>query len=385
MLRRLPIFLAVAAALMVNATFAGSSWPQGQHDARGTNFNGSEKMLSARTVRTLHVAWTYPRVTAAVASGSLVYGVFDGNTIGSSPGVVVINAQTGTVTRHFSARQLGLRTQDVPRSVAVWNGRLLVSTTRQVLSMNPGTGKVDWRVPGGADALVVSGHTIYTGKGCQNPCGLQASQSIDLSTGKLLWTHAGNFGHVPALIGGHLYQAWGEYNGRTNVYAPTSGRLLGTMPIYGEWTGDAHHTYAYVVTGQSITDKHAALKEIGPDGRARWSTSLGRAGDGYLVYAYSTIYSGSYRFSPGMVAINAANGRIRWAANLGQYLHLAAANHLLVVANDQTGQISVLNAGSGRVLRQLILPDKPHAVSGLTIAGGAIYVTDGSGLTAIRP
>jgi hypothetical protein len=251
--------------------------------------------------------------------------------------------------------------------------------------MNPATGKVYWRVPGGADALVVSGRTLFTGKGCQNPCGPLASQGINLSTGKLLWTHPGNAGHAPVLIGGHLYQAWGEYNGNTRVYDPASGRLLATMPIYGEWTGDTHHTYAYVASGQSITGKHASLEEIGPDGRARWSTNLGRAGDGYLVYAYGTIFTGSYRFSPGMVAINAATGRIRWAANLGRYLHLAAANHLLVAANDPTGQVSVLNAGSGRILRQLTLPSKPYAVSGLAIAGGTIYVWDASGLTAIRP
>jgi outer membrane protein assembly factor BamB len=56
----------------------------------------------------------------------------------------------------------------------------------------------------------------------------------------------------------------------------------------------------------------------------------------------------------------------------------------LVAANDQTGRISVLDAGSGKVLRQLTLPNKPYAVTGLAIAGGTIYVTDGSGLVAIR-
>jgi outer membrane protein assembly factor BamB len=86
-----------------------------------------------------------------------------------------------------------------------------------------------------------------------------------------------------------------------------------------------------------------------------------------------------------MVAVNAANGSVRWASNLGRYLHLAAANHLLVAANDQTGQISVLNAGNGRILRQLSLPAKPDAVSDLTIANGTILVTGGSGLTALRP
>lgn len=387
MLRRFAFLVAAVAALTVNAVFAGSSWPQSGYDARGTNFNGTEKTLSARNVRSLHVAWSIPGVTAPVASGQAVYGVMYGSNAGAFPGVVVINARTGATTHFFSSRQLGLQTKpaDAPQALALWNGRLIVGARGQVLALNPSTGKIYWRVPGGADALVISGKQLFTGKGCQSACGSLVSQSIDLSTGKLLWTHRGNFGHAPVLMGSHLYQVWGEYGGHTSVYDQTSGTLLGTMPIYGEWTGSAGHTYAYVVSARSIPNKHAALKEIGPDGRAQWSINLGRAGDGYLVYAYGTIFTGSYRFSPGMVAINAANGRIRWAADLGQYLHLAAANHLLIATNDQTGQVSVLNAGSGRILRQLTLPNKPYAVSSLAIAGGTIYVSDASGLTAIRP
>jgi outer membrane protein assembly factor BamB len=157
------------------------------------------------------------------------------------------------------------------------------------------------------------------------------------------------------------------------------------MPIYATWTGDAHHTYATVMKGNAATGPRFSLEEVGPDGRATWSTDIGRAGSAAPVYAYGSLFSGSYRFHPGVVAVNAATGAVRWAANLGRNLHLAAANHLLVVANDQTGQISVLSAGSGKVLRQLTLPTKPYSVSGLAIAGGTIYVTDASGLTAIRP
>jgi hypothetical protein len=380
-MRRFLSLLAAVAALTVNAAFAGSSWPQGAYDAQGTNFNRAESVLSARTARTLHVAWQYPGIAHVVISGSAVYGV----TSGFDAGIVVINPQTGALTRTIPAKMLGGKAPEAPLNLAFWNGRLIVSSAYQVVALSPSTGKIFWRVPGGADELVVSGHQLFTGKGCQNVCGTLASQSIDLSTGRLLWSHSGNFGQAPVAIGGHLYQVWGEYNGHTAVYDPSGGSLLATMPIFGSWTGDAHHTYAYVLRGAQPGSSRASLKEIGPDGRARWTTDVGRAGDGNLVYAYGKIFTGSYRFSAGMVAVNASSGKVVWAANLGRYLHLAAANHLVVAANDQTGQISVVDAGSGRVLRQLTLPSRPIAVTGLAIAGGTIYVTDGSGLTAIRP
>lgn len=386
-LRYLPLSLAILTALGVNAVFAGSSWPQAGYDAQGTNFNRVEKGLSARTVRSLHVAWTVPGVTAAVASSSAVYSVTPSTSAGGTPGVTVLNPITGAMIRQFSARDLGLQEKviDAPQTLAVAGSRLIVASSTAVLAMNGSTGKVYWRVQGGADGLVVSGRRLYTGKGCQNACGALVSQGIDIPTGRLLWSHSGNFGHAPAVIGGHLYQTWGEYKGHTSVYDPASGHLLATMPLYATWTGDANHTYAYVTRGQSLSSMRASLREIGPDGRARWTTDVGRAGDGVLVYAYKTVYSGSYRFSPGLVAVNAATGKVRWAANLGRYLHLTAANHLLVAANDQTGQISVLDAGSGKVLRQLSLPSRSSAVSGLMVAGRTIYVTSAAGLTALRP
>lgn len=375
--------LAAIAALTVNVAFAGSPWPQGGYDAQHSNFNRVEAALSAGTLRTLHVAWSTPGIVTMVSGGSDIYAV----SRGANSRLLVINPQTGAIIRSFTAGALGLPASGagLAQALALWNGEVIVGATKQVLALNPTSGKLLWRVTGGADQLVVSGDTLFTGKGCQNPCGLLASQGINLRTGKLLWTHRGNFGHAPALIGGHLYQSWGESSvGRTSIYNPITGALLARMPAYGTWTGDAGHTFVYSTGGTSPSTARATLKEVGPDGRALWSTDVGRAGDGYLVYAYGTIFTGSYRYSPGMVAVNASNGRVRWADNLGRYLHLAAANHLLVAANDQTGRISVLDAGSGKVLRQLTLPNKPYAVTGLAIAGGTIYVTDGSGLVAIR-
>lgn len=376
--------LAAIAALSVHVVFAASSWPQAGYDAQQSNFNRAESVLSAGTVRSLHVAWTFPAIRQAVMSGSAVYAI----TAGTNSEILVVNPQTGNSIESFSPFQLGLTTgaSDLPRAIAFWNGKLIVGTARHVLALNPATRKVLWRVTGGADQLVVAGHFLYTGEGCQNPCGPTASEGINLQTGKLMWSHPGDFGHSPVLFGGHLYQSWGDYyRGHTSVYNPTSGRLLATLTAYGTWTGDSRHTFVYTATGKSPATAQAALKRIGPDGSALWTRDLGRVGDGNLVYAYGSLFTGSYRFSPGMVALNAGTGAVRWAANLGQYLHLTAANHLLVAANDQTGQISVLNAGSGKVLRQVILPGKSHAVSGLAIAGGIIYVTDASGLTAIRP
>lgn len=383
MLRRSAALLATVAALTVNAAFAGSSWPQAGYDAQHTNFNRTEKALSSRSVRTLHVAWSDSGIIDMVAGSSDVYAI----TAGSNSRVEVIDAETGAVTRSYPSKAVGLQTSLLrgPMALALWGRRLIVGTTQQVVAMNPSTGRIFWHVPGGANQLVVSGRRLYTGKGCQSVCGALASQSIDIPKGRLEWTHRGNFGGAPSLIGGHLYQTWGEYGGHTSVYDPDTGKLLATMPLYATWTGDVHHTYATVLKENTVTGPRASLQEIGPDGRAIWSTDIGRAGDGAPVYAYGSVFSGSYRFHPGIVAVKATTGTVRWAVNLGRYLHLAAANHLLVAANDQTGQISVLSASSGKVLRQLALPNKPYAVSGLAIAGGTIYVTDASGLTALRP
>lgn len=303
--------------------------------------------------------------------------------------MVVINSPDGKLVHRYTPTSLGLKTTtyEDPLTLAYAAGRLVVGAARDVVAINPETGRAYWRVPGGADQVQISGRTVYTGKGCQNVCGALASYAIDLYTGRLRWTHSGNFGQVPVLVAGHLYQTWGEYTGTTHVYDPATGSMLAQLSLNASWTGDANHAYANVLTsGFNTTTPHSWVGEIGSNGRPVWKTDLGKSFPGMPVLAYNTLFVPSYRFHPGVLAVNASNGNVRWGANVGQNLVLIAANHLLFTVQQQKGQVTILDAGTGRILRRFIPAGYVwNGTSGLMVANGTLYVLDGNAIVAYRP
>jgi hypothetical protein len=383
-MRRLLSLVAAMAALSLSTAQAGSSWIQQGHDATQSAFNSSERGIGPNNVARLHPVWTrsLPALRSAIEAGNRIYAV-----AGSGhSNVYVIDSASGRVLRIYSDTSLHLnpRIYDDPQAVAYANRRLVIAAERTVLEINPQTNQEYWQVPGGADQVQIAGRTVYTGKGCQNACGTVASYSIDLYSGEVHWVHPGNFGGTPTLIRGRLYQRWGEATGTTRVYDPASGALLATMRLNAHWTGDGKHAFANAMTGGYGGPIHKWISEIGGNGKSIWTTDLGKGGDAFPIFAYGNLYVPSNRFQAGIAAVNATNGRIRWAAAVGVVLRAVAANHLVYALQETTSRVSILNADNGRLLRTLAPRAPTYGVAQMMVAGGTLYLESGQAITAYR-
>jgi outer membrane protein assembly factor BamB len=393
---------AVCAVLVLTAApvLGASTWPMQGHDAQTTNFNASEQTIGLSNVGQLHVVWSAARVSQAVASDTQVFTLV---AVPGSPGardVAVFDARTGRRLHTFSHASLHLTgtkislTGDTINAVAFAGGRLILGATTEVIALDPATGRQVWRTSGGALTMTVSGHTIYTAKGCQNPCGPLGAYALNVQSGKVQWKRVDGSGGPIKLIAGRLFQPLGQYYPQTLVSDPHTGRLVAQLPLNASWTGSGTSMYADVLPQAASASQEQSraqpwLGRISPTGKPAWKVRLGNLRQfvpAAPVLAYNTLYVQSNRFHPGILAVNASTGQIKWGADIGMTTSIIAANHLLF-ALGRTGQIVVLNADSGRVLRTIAVPGAfiYGPSTGLMIAGGTLYELSGNGLAALRP
>jgi hypothetical protein len=302
--------------------------------------------------------------------------------------VAIIDARSGKLVRSLSAGALHLPGNTSTAILAYAQGKLVVATPAVVAAVDPNTGRRLWQTPGGATALTVAGDTIFTGKGCQYACGgTMASSALSLGSGHVLWQHKGNGGETPVLIDGRVYQTWpiSDNKGETRVYDPLTGQEAGTLPWSAFWTGDSTHVYADVLSTSTSQNGRTWAGQIGPTGKPAWKTNTGKAGAVPPVLAYHTLFVASNRFHPGVLALNAGNGHVLWAADLGRNLRLMVANHLLFALNAATGRLTILRAATGQAVGQFHVPGYvAGTTAGIFISGGTLYVADGKGLIAMR-
>ena len=382
----LAVVLVIGASDVSAATV--STWSMFGHDAHDSSFNANESTLGSGNVRLLHVAWSVGRVSSAIATDQRVYII---QPVLLSPSkVVVLNAADGKVLLTYTPAMLRLQrgANDSPMALAHPDDTLVVANLREVVALNPHTGALRWYSAGGATSLVANWPALYTGKGCQNPCGILASYALDVQTGRKIWSHAGNFGQTPAALNGLLYQTVGQQSGTTHVYNQSSGRLVGTLQINARWLGDSHRAYAFVLVGRqpgSATLGRSWIGEIAPNGVAVWKADLGRIVAGNPVLAYNTLFLPSNRHHPGVIALNATNGRYLWGADVGPSSSMVVANHLLYVLNDALGRVDIIRASNGVVLRSIKVPGfNNRGATGVMVAGGTLYVLGGNGLVAYK-
>jgi len=300
--------------------------------------------------------------------------------VGGSGGVVVLDAQNGRTLRHFTPRSLGLSATADVTPLAYAHGALIVASFSRIMALQPDTGHIIWQRRGtGASTMTIGGDAGYTGEGCQSSCGAPASLAIRLTSGREIWRHPGNFGGPPELIAGKLYQSWGERSGITRVFDPASGSLLGTLPIYGQWTGDKRDSYVQTLAGAG-----SFLESVGPDGRPKWRLRLGRTVEntGPLLTNHR-LYVPSNRFHPGLLAVSASKGSILWGADIGRVYDIAVTGRLLLASAANVPRVAVLNASSGHLLGQTALCPVAGP-SNLLSAGGMLYAFSAAGINAFR-
>lgn len=367
-----------------SAVHAADSWLMQGHDAQATNFNPGDTAISPQNVARLRTAWTYPGVVKAIATGKRVFAIVAAGQ--SHLNVVVLDSRTGRLLRRFTAAMLHLSGQpyDNPIDLAYGQGKLVIAGVSSVLAVDPQTGRQYWRTPGGAGAVAIAGGTIYTGKTCQNSCGAMISYALNLATGAVRWQHRENGGGRPILIASRLYQLWGQYTPETRVYDPASGFLVARMPMAAWWTGDSHSAYATV---GAVGGKSGWAGQVSSTGRPRWKVTLGKvSGTTAPVLAYHNLYVASNRFSPGLLALNASNGQVRWAADLGSNLTAIAANHLIFVLHASSGLVDILHAGSGQTAGRVRIRNYSPTgfIPGMFLSAGTLYIHDGKRLHALR-
>lgn len=377
--------LAVAACFGLAAplAFGDSSWPMPGHDAQSTNFNAGEHTLGVNTVGRVHRVWTYTGASRAIVAGNRVFAL---SRIGTSSGnlnIAVLDARTGRRLHLFTPAALRLQSgsKDQPLALAYAGGRLILGAAREVLAINPGSGHVLWRSSGGASGMTIVGGTIYTGTGCRIPCGARQSYALDLRSGKVMWAHTE--GGWPVLIADRLYQSSGSGRQQTSVYDPKTGALIAQLPLNAFWTGDARGVYA-AVTSASIG---TSLERIASTGKPAWKVPLGHPqGASIPVLAYHTLFAQSNRFHPGIVAVAAATGKVVWAQDTGGNITLVGANHVLYALHQSSGRVDVMRTDTGKIVRSIQAPGYRQSGSwDEQVAGGSLYVMDGSRIIAMRP
>lgn len=371
-----------------------SSWPMTNVTPGNTNFNADERLIPASTARTLRRVWSVPHVQSVIASSNHLFAVAADR---AHPlGSVLILTPAGRVVRQLGPQALGLTGTHISaigdrvQTLAYGQGRLVVADITEVQAFDPMSGRRLWRVPGGAQFLTVAGGTVYTGKFCQNPCGVINSYAIDLMTGRVRWVHTGNGGGQPIVAAGRLFQNWDRPNS-TRIYDPLSGRLLGTLPAL-VLLADASGVYA-TRTSNPALGCHTWLGRYTPAGRQIWIQKLGLCNSVSSSLGYSTIYVTAARGNFGgrpdggwVLALNAVTGQTRWARNVGSIDGISLANGLVYVLRANVGgEVLTFDAGTGGSTSSLALPRYTLGYGRpFVIAGGTVYLVNGVQLIALR-
>lgn len=391
---RRPLFLSFVLAALLGLVpswaYGANSWLMSGHDAAQTRFNTGSGAMAPAAVNTLHSAWIFPDVVQAIATDRRVFAVLTEHPPGGPKLVVVVlNARTGALLRKFTAQTLGVPGNTTSAQLAYGHGHLVIAMNPAIVAVNPDSGRQYWRVGDGASTVTISSTTVFTGKGCQYACGgTLNSDAIALQSGRVLWRHPGNGGGIPTFVGGRLYQNWSlsDTTGETRVYDPASGTLVARLPWNATWTGTRINAYAAVWGTNTTPRVRTWIGQVGPTGKPVWKADTGHASYTPPVLANGTLYTASNRFHPGLIALKANTGHLQWALDLGDILRLTASNRFLFVIHGRNGQIDVLQAQTGKTVRQLRLPGYPSAAPyDIFVASSTLYVIGGKGLTALRP
>ena len=217
------------------------------------------------------------------------------------------------------------------------DGQLIVGsagTDQGLISLDPATGKEKWSAPftGAKDRWIAPplalNDTLYA------PNNDGSLYALKLGTGQLLWSLS---------IGKPL---WG---------APvTDGKLIFLTSL-------DHFLYAIDPGSQKIM----------------WKIDLGgsAAGSPVLSADKATLYVGS--FGSKVLAINAADGSVRWTANTKAWVWSDPSfNGSNVYVADIDGQLYSLDASSGQNSWANVVPDGPITGSPLLTTDGVIVATE---------
>ena len=383
-----------------------------------------------------HLAWQVRLPTAAQQQGIVLQPLVLGGVavFAEENAVYGIRVSDGTVLWHRAfSKEIAAESGAV---YGLWQsgGRVVVltgqvSNSARLTALTPATGAVRWTLPLPGSGLL--GSQAQAGDGTLavlRPNGVL--ESVDLASGRVLWSHRVGRSLGPAAIGSVIAAGSG---GRVVGYDGRTGRVLWTTSALAEQADVTAAGGVFLASDNSDTGGAAALNPR--TGRVEWrfgSTSVlgaGPAGIAFATYTPRRVYlvnptTGRPRWSVAtfaaaegdglgqlvetsadlvipegnvtppadvfrLVARDAADGRVRWSAPLPgggglenlALVRLPGGPAIAYAATPSTGsnppsRLTVRRLGTGRQLATVTLPDMIMAP--LTVTGTSILAQSDS-------
>lgn len=242
--------------------------------------------------------------------------------------------------------------------LALGAGKLFATTTHgELVALDPASGSVLWRQK--FDGAVHGAPTVANGK-VFVATATSIAYAVDTETGRIAWRLAG----VPTQAG-VAGTAAPAISGNNVVYPLANGSLLATD------IGDGELAWVARVAGDR-------------PGRGRQAL---QAFTGEPVVVDGTIYAANA--TGRAVAVNAADGKVRWSAEEGAQGTMAVGGGSVFFVNDEAKLIR-LSATDGGKVWEVALPryekaDKPKKLKsvwpafGPLLASGRVWIASGDG------
>jgi outer membrane protein assembly factor BamB len=362
--------IVVASAGPASASLsAPGDWTQYGFGPRHHGLNPLEDILSPSNVGDLQVAWSTEQEGGWFHPVSVADGlVYDGNDKGF---VFAYDAVTGALEWSRRAEPFGW----IDSAPAIASGIVVIGGLDNLYGLDAADGTILWKVEGQFQSSpAIVGATAYANDGAG-----EYALAIDVGTGQVQWrTHLDDFTKSsPAVAGGAAYL-------KTNAGTVYS---LDASTGSVRWTARVGHL-GYedpVVLGGVVLIRAAsgALRALDAATGVRVRTyDLNVPLGGSPATADGVLFVPSADGS--IVAARAGSGRVLWTAPLPTTPSTPTVANGVVYASTflPTNGLTALDAATGEVLREL--PGVAWGYSPPVIAHGAVYVTDGGTVSALR-
>ncbi|HEY1883006.1 MAG TPA: PQQ-binding-like beta-propeller repeat protein [Candidatus Cybelea sp.] len=359
-------------------TTKSQAWPQYGYDSGHSGFNPLEKVIGAKNVSTLQIAWNNQNIiqpSGIVVAGSVAYVADQDQANGS---VFALNANTG---KQKWATDVGLNgSWGSFEAVPAVSGNVVLTPCSNnspsnfktgICGLNAKSGKLMW------SQLCVAGYCgLTTSPGVTGSVAYyqfsdnyftEYTQAVDPKTGHVLWQDAGTSdckdagpgGDLPLpAAGGYIFAAaacQGSQHNETDVCA------LATSSGTSVWCRDLQTQYItslfegggtlYATASGGSTSKLVALNE--KRGTVKWSKTLPNIASDAFAAADGRVFI-DFHNATGLIAFSARNGKQLWTQTTGVTAAISVANGIVYTdaggGNNGDHAITALNEKTGAIV-----------------------------------
>ncbi|GIE97977.1 outer membrane protein assembly factor BamB family protein [Paractinoplanes rishiriensis] len=371
---KIKLYAAVAALVLMPATAAAaappSEWSQTGYGPGNTYYNPDESRLNAQTVGGVRQRWTLATHSTSLCEVGVAPVVSGGRLFTSDPGGIGgYDPATGARKWHVDLPRTSVR------RLAVADGKLLMlSSTCNVGSMfesfltayDPGDGARLW-----SRGLAKFSYDMRVDRGVvaldSNQDGLASTIAYRVTDGLRLWLRKGDRGDGLVSAGGRLLLR--RANGGAVAVSIADGRVLWQTKRNWYAAGSSPDGSRFYLAGNGLSAVDAATGRV--FWTANWTTGDVTADRRHLYFIRER----------SVECLDAATGRKLWSIHLPRAGgRPVRAGGLLYTPNGTGSPLSIADAATGKPRPATAIrsyQDHPPVV-----AGGRLFVTDGSELRA---